>query len=165
MFTTEAPKRTIPARLDDRLSAHVLWPRVSTKLKKLEPLRTCRPWTERLSQLRQHSHRRLRLRPHSSSTAEFPDPYLHSQWYRNLRLVSRIRQAARRPIGCKTLGSSRWSVFRSGMGWKRYRFVIYVDAGNAVFPGFFAKLRFLLIRGLMVRVHQGAPARNSQPRK
>ena len=27
------------------------------------------------------------LRPHSSSTADLPNPYLHNTWYRNLKLV------------------------------------------------------------------------------
>lgn len=27
------------------------------------------------------------LRPHSSSTPELPNPYLHNPWYKNLKLV------------------------------------------------------------------------------
>jgi hypothetical protein len=42
------------------------------------------------------------------------------------------------------------------MGWKTGDFVVDLDAEMPCFPMVSNELTFLLIRGLMVRVHQGA---------
>jgi hypothetical protein len=57
------------------------------------------------------------------------------------------------------------SGIRSGMVWKTGDFVVDLDAEMPCFPGVSHELTFLLIRGLMVRVHQGALMRFASCRR